>query len=392
MKMPGIVGEPGGDLDRLPGVEPPGVLEPAFPGRRSLAVAADGLPLLLVEVHVVGHVAGVAQSPPLDRTHPHPVVDPLRVEHLAVDRPERAVVAVVGQVERPGHGDLVRHVELRCRPQVVGHPRALVCVAAHPELHDGRRPGTGADDIVAARDRGQQDVLAPPGPGSRPPRRHAGRAREGGLVAPRCGGAGRCRCRPGRTAVRRRARSRRPRRARRSGAGAGSGPGLTRRYGANVPLTRIRLPTVASSGGAWGPVIHSCITALGNGSVSWLSAVKLRSEKCSGTSNGPLGSPSFVLTRVGHEEHALQAAPVVARRPVHPVVVVEAEARRHRLPVVEERVGVGPTGAPADEVAGGLPVVGRALVATVLVNGQGSRLLRQVVDEGDLGRRSRRPS
>src|SRR5687768_9952119 len=44
---PGEVGEPRCDVDDLARIEPPGVLQAALPGRRSLAVAADGPPLLL---------------------------------------------------------------------------------------------------------------------------------------------------------------------------------------------------------------------------------------------------------------------------------------------------------------------------------------------------------
>ncbi len=111
-EQPGVVGEGCGDVDGLARVEPPGVLEAELPRGWGLPVAADGAPLLLVQVDVVGHVAGVAQPPPLGGSLANPVVHARRVEHLAVDRPVGAVM-VLGQVERPRLGDLAWHLELR---------------------------------------------------------------------------------------------------------------------------------------------------------------------------------------------------------------------------------------------------------------------------------------
>ena len=56
-EQPRVVGEADEHVDGLTRVEPPRVLVPLLPGRGLLPVAAQGLPALLMQVHVVGHVA-----------------------------------------------------------------------------------------------------------------------------------------------------------------------------------------------------------------------------------------------------------------------------------------------------------------------------------------------
>src|SRR5687768_10515076 len=101
----GVVGEPGGHLHLLAGLEAPGVLQPPLPGRWRLAVAPQGAPLLGVDVDVVGHVAGVAEAPALHGAQARPVVDSLRVEGPTVDGPEGAVTVVPVEAEGPGLRD-----------------------------------------------------------------------------------------------------------------------------------------------------------------------------------------------------------------------------------------------------------------------------------------------
>ena len=282
----------------------------------------------------MGHVAGVAQPPPLDRARADLVVDAVRVEHLAVDRPERAVVAWPrsGRTSRSwrpssgtsapapaaGDGQLARVwcAVPRTRNCMIAADRRAGARAASSlrgtsRARRSRRLAAEVDDDVGALGRPEQDVLPHDRLGQQPvagadlDERPAVGERE--VV----GGEQRGVEQPEPVAAR----------------------AATFRYGAKRPLTRIWSPTVASFGGrhrAGHPVAH---VRPGNGSVSWLSVVEAAvGDQSSGTSYRPCGSPSCALARVGDEEHALQAEPVVAGGPVHPVVVVEAEAGRLGFP------------------------------------------------------------
>ena len=260
-----------------------------------------------------------------------PVVDALGVEHLAVDGPERAV-AVLGQAERPDLGDLARG--RRAPAPAAGGPapgrsgapcprtrNCMIAAALEPvpcvvsvrgmvERRTSSSPQTPeVDDDVGTLGRPEQDV--------------------GALHAR--SGAGRCRCRPGRRADRRRARGRRPRSveafSRRSRYSAGSTLQVRRELAVDEdPLADRRV--VRGGVGSGHPVVHVragervgqlVVRRRGCGRSG---AAGRRTRRAAGRARRS--------ARVGDEEHPLEAAPVVAGRPAHPVVVVEAERRRQR--------------------------------------------------------------
>ncbi len=95
----------------------------------------------------------------------------------------------------------------------------------------------------------------------------------------------------------------------------------------------------------------------------------------------PGGQSQLRLRRVLHHEHPLEAAPVVAGGPVHPVVVVEEERARLRQAAVRQRVVVG-AGPPGPHQLGGrLPVVLGRVVVAVQVHGHRAGPSRQPVHE-----------
>ena len=183
---------------------------PRSHGRRALAVAQQGAPLLGVDVDVVRDVAGVAQPPPLHGAQPGAVVDPVGVEGTAVDRPGAAVAAGAGRGRTSTSCDTFAGTggPARARAAATAAASGPRAGPPHPELHQAARLGRVVPVVaVGARHRREHDALARLAVEVDEDVGALGRARAARRSGRRAGAAGRCRCRSGGTGGRRRARS-----------------------------------------------------------------------------------------------------------------------------------------------------------------------------------------
>ena len=311
------------------------------------------------------------------------MVDPVGIERVPVDRPERARWS---RRCRPGRTSSVfdtargRPDQRRGRAAGPGSRERVARLRAHAELHEGRRPARRRRSrrACAGTESSTRSCPAAPWKSTTTSARWAGPSSDPvadhGLREQAVAGAD----------LEQRAPVGEADGVRREVRGVEQPQPVAR--GADPEVRRVAAVDehVRADGGVVGRGLgsrpgHRPVRGRPSGAraakglVSELSLRNDRSETISGHVAAPARQPQLRLVGVLDDEHALEAAPVVAGRPVHPVVVVEEERARLRQPAVGQRVVVGAGLAGPHQLRGRLAVVLGRVVVAVEVDGHGAR-------------------